>query len=1018
MEDDSLNNRNAAGSVGLTKSDPPPVGPSEHFNSVAQKRLPLGAELQLALNLIPAQTWYAVPSGALTFVNERTAEYLGLPKDHPLRFGIDTGAKWDYHIALLHPDDHEDSRKVWSTSLRTGCAAEGTFRVRNAESGYRWFLSRADPVRDANGTLLYWIGINLDIEERKWAEQELRDIVDTIPAIVWVALPDGSNTYVNSRFVEYSGMTPAQTAGSAWREAIHPDDLQAHETRWRASIATGEPHESEVRFRGADGAYRWHVDRGFPLRAEDGNIIKWYGIVTDIEARKRVEEALRRNEHCLAEAQRLSHVGSVGMDVSTKRIFWSEESARIYGYAPGTKPTPELILQRVHPEDVGLVTDAIKRAGLGGDDFDYEHRLLMPDGSIKHIYNLAHCYRDDTGNAEVLGAIMDITERKVSEEAIRRSEAYLAEAQRLSHTGSFGWKPDDGEIVWSDETYRIFEYDSTLKPTVDSVVQRVHPSDRALAHQVIERVSKTGTDFEHEYRLLLADGRVKHIHAIAHAVENASGQREFIGAVTDITERKTAEEKVRSQEAELRQMLDLAPQIIVLVGPRQERLYANRFALAYLGVSLEEWRTRSFLTEVHPDDVDRVKAFVDRSAAHPADYEWDLRLRKGDGTYRWFLVRYNPLRDGQGQLVRWYLACTDIEDRKRSEERLQRENAALREEIDETSMFEEIVGTSPALQTVLSSISKVAPTDSTVLITGETGTGKELVARAIHRRSGRTSRAFISVNCAAIPRDLISSELFGHEKGAFTGATQRRLGRFELADGGTIFLDEVGELSPDTQVALLRVLQEREFERVGGRQPIHVDVRVVAATNRDLKAAVADGTFRQDLFYRLNVFPIEVPPLRERKDDLLMLVEYFVQRYAKRAGKNIRSIDQKALALLQSYDWPGNIRELQNIIERSVILSAGEVFSVDESWLSKESSPKGVRLEASEQSTSGVKPRGEREMIESVLVETKGRVWGPSGAAAKLGIPPSTLDHRIKALRIDKKQFKYLLKADQNHQNH
>ena len=289
--------------------------------------------------------------------------------------------------------------------------------------------------------------------------------------------------------------------------------------------------------------------------------------------------------------------------------------------------------------------------------------------------------------------------------------------------------------------------------------------------------------------------------------------------------------------------------------------------------------------------------------ALPASLE--LRLRGGDGSYRWFLARYNSVRDNNGQILRWYVSCTDIEDRKRAEERLQQENAALREEIDETSMFEEIVGTSPALQTVLSLISKVAPSDSTVLITGETGTGKELVARAIHRRSGRSSRAFVSVNCAAIPRDLIPSELFGHEKGAFTGATQRRLGRFELADGGTIFLDEVGELSPDTQVALLRVLQEREFERVGGRQPIHVDVRVVAATNRDLKAAVANGTFRQDLFYRLNVFPIEVPPLRERKDDLLMLVEYFVQRYAKRAGKNIRSIDKKALDLLRSYEWPG-----------------------------------------------------------------------------------------------------------------
>ena len=267
-----------------------------------------------------------------------------------------------------------------------------------------------------------------------------------------------------------------------------------------------------------------------------------------------------------------------------------------------------------------------------------------------------------------------------------------------------------------------------------------------------------------------------------------------------------------------------------------------------------------------------------------------------------------------------------------------RDNLALRHEVDRAPMFEEIVGTSKPLKTVLARIAKVAPTESTVLITGETGTGKELIARAIHKRSLRSGHAFVSVNCAALAPSLISSELFGHEKGAFTGAVQRRLGRFEMADGGTIFLDEVGELLPDTQAALLRVLQEREFERVGGERLIHLDVRVIAATNRDLEAAVANGRFREDLFYRLNVFPIEVPPLRERKDDILMMVEYFVQRYANRTGKNIRFINQEALGLLQSYDWPGNIRELQNVIERSVILTSSEVFSVDEFWASQEAS--------------------------------------------------------------------------------
>jgi transcriptional regulator with GAF, ATPase, and Fis domain len=381
----------------------------------------------------------------------------------------------------------------------------------------------------------------------------------------------------------------------------------------------------------------------------------------------------------------------------------------------------------------------------------------------------------------------------------------------------------------------------------------------------------------------------------------------------------------------------------------------------------------------------------------------ELRVQAADGSYHWVLARFNPVRDEHGQIMRWYVAATDIDERKRAEERLQHENVALRDEIDKTSMFEEIVGTSPALQTVISHISKVAPSDSTVLLTGETGTGKELVARAIHRRSNRKSRAFISVNCAAIPRDLIASELFGHEKGAFTGATQQRSGRFELANGGTIFLDEVGELPAETQIALLCVLQEHEFERVGGTRQIRVDVRVIAATNRDLQDAIREGSFRSDLFYRLNVFPIEIPPLRERREDIPLLVEYFIDRYARKTGKYIRDINKKTLELLESYPWPGNIRELQNVIERSVLLCETEIFSIDESWLPQQpplAEPKN-QIELSQSLLAQ-----EKNMIEAALKESRGRVFGPSGAAANLGIPRSTLESKIRSLKIDKNRFK------------
>src|SRR2546425_1126104 len=498
--------------------------------------------------------------------------------------------------------------------------------------------------------------------------------------------------------------------------------------------------------------------------------------------------------------------------------------------------------------------------------------------------------------------------------------------------------------------------------------------------------------FDFTKRIVRPDGTIRHVRCVGVPAAHGEG---FVGTGIDVTEQEQLTAALRKSEVELRQILDLAPQIIGVLGPRRERLYANRVALAYYGVTLEEWLQRSFGPEVHRDDFDRVKTLVDRSVANPAAYELEMRLRRVDGTYRWFLVRYNPLRDAQGQLIRWYLACSDIDDRKRVEDRMRNETIALREELDRASMFEEIVGSSPALQSVLAQVAKVAQTDATVLIFGETGTGKELVARAVHKRSRRASGAFIRVNCAAIPPSLVASELFGHEKGAFTGAVQRRLGRFEAADGGTIFLDEIGELPQEAQVALLRVLQEREIERVGSSHPIAVDVRVLAATNRELEAAVERGAYREDLFYRLNVFPIRLPPLRERVEDIPILVEYLVDRFAKQMGKPIRNIEKQTLQRLTAYDWPGNVRELQNVIERAVVLSEGQTFVIDESWLTKRRGRTGSTL-----------ADGEKAMIEAALKETHGRVAGPRGAAAKLGIPRQTLEWKIRNLNIDKLAFR------------
>jgi PAS domain S-box-containing protein len=586
---------------------------------------------------------------------------------------------------------------------------------------------------------------------------------------------------------------------------------------------------------------------------------------------------------------------------------------------------------------------------------------------------------------------------------LQRSEAYLAQGQSISHTGTFGRNALTGEAYWSEETYRLFELDRSVEPTLKLALERIHPEDRVFVQQTMEYATHRRTGFDIEYRLLMPNGSIKHLHVLARALESSSGDLEFVGAVTDVTAAKQAEEKIRQSEMELRQIVDFTPQQVAVLGPDNTRLYVNQATLDYFGFTLEEWQSGDSGRFVHPDDRERLMAGAESRFVSGLPHEAEVRFLSKDGRYRWFLVRRNPLRDEQGRVVRWYVAAADIEDRKQAEQRLQSENVALREEIDRASMFEEIVGTSPALGAVLSRVSKVAPTDSTVLITGETGTGKELIARAVHKRSQRSSRPFVSVNCAAIPRDLIASELFGHEKGAFTGAMQRRLGRFELAEGGTIFLDEIGELPAETQIALLRVLQEREFERVGGTGSIRANVRVIAATNRDLQAAIAESAFRSDLFYRLNVFPIEVPPLRERSEDIPLLVAYFIDRYARKAGKPIRSLNKRSLELLQSYPWPGNIRELQNVIERSVIVCDTEIFSVDESWLSQPplaTEPEG-RLELSRKLAAQ-----EKEMIESALRESGGRVSGPSGAAVKLGIPGSTLDTKIRSLKIDKIRFK------------
>jgi len=585
------------------------------------------------------------------------------------------------------------------------------------------------------------------------------------------------------------------------------------------------------------------------------------------------------------------------------------------------------------------------------------------------------------------------------------SEQSLAIRVVVDRIPAFTWSAHpDGSVEFVNQPWREYAGLSLEESQGWGWQVAIHRDDLPSLMQKWQQLLNSGEAGEFEARMRRHDGVFRWFLIRFEPFRDETGKiAMWYGVSTDIENLKQIEERLREDERELRQITDAIPQTVVVQDPFGVPLYANQATLNYTGLTADDVIAPTFRERIfHREDVKKFRNERKAALARGIPFEFEHRALGKDGKYRWFLVQYNPFRNERGQVTRWYATGTDIDERVRAEERTRNENVALREQIDRDSMFEDIVGSSEALRKVLRQVDKVAASDSTVLILGETGTGKELVARAIHKRSTRAERAFIGVNCASIPPSLVASELFGHEKGAFTGATQRRMGRFESANGGTIFLDEVGDLPAEIQIALLRVLQEREIERVGSSRSIPVDVRVVAATHRDLNALVAAGKFRQDLLYRFNVVPIQIPPLRERAADIPLLVEYFTDRFGKRAGKKFRTIDKKSLKAFQAYAWPGNVRELQNVIERAVILSEDGALVVDETWLKREPAQNPLRP----RTLDGVLIKQEKEMIEAALAESHGRISGPAGAAAKLGLPTQTLESKIKRLKINKFRFK------------
>jgi formate hydrogenlyase transcriptional activator len=879
---------------------------------------------------------------------------------------------------------------------------------------------------------------------------DYRLVVDKIPALAWVSGSDGSMNFVNQRWLNYTGLSSEASQGWAWKAAIYPEDLRELVAKWEAAGDSDIPSECEVRLRRFDGVFRWFLFRREPVRDATRSATRWYGTGVDIHDAKQTE-TLRAAEskalEMVANGASLSDVlnalcSSIDDHASATTFVCLMDSGGNQLLPVAGPHVPRSFAAAITPWPVGpnrgscgiaaftktrVIIPDISEDSRWPDDMRalalshgfsaaWSEPLISSDGEVLGTFCLSYPHprtpnQQDLELIVIAGRIARIAiERQRSQEALRRaldairkSEAKLRQVIDTIPTLAWCNLPDGSNEFLNKRWHEFAGLSSEGSPGWGWQVA-VHPEDKPSLMEKWRKVLDLGEPGEIEARLRRRDGAFRWFLMRVEPLRDEAGRiNRWYGTATDIEILKRTEEKLRQDERELRRITDAIPQTIVVLDASGAPLYANQATLDFTGLTTEDVTVPGLRERIfHPEDLERLrekrKAALERGLA----FEAEQRALRKDGHYRWFLVRYNPFRNEQGQVIRWYATGTDIDDRVRAEERTRNENLALREQIDRDSMFEDIVGSSEALRRVLRQVAKVAASDSTVLILGETGTGKELIARAIHRRSRRADRAFIGVNCAAIPTSLIASELFGHEKGAFTGATQRRLGRFESANGGTVFLDEVGDLPPEIQIALLRVLQEREIERVGGNKSIAVDVRVLAATHRDLNTLVADGKFRQDLLYRLNVVPIEIPPLRERAADIPVLVEYFMDRFGKRAGKKFKTIDRMSLELLQAYGWPGNVRELQNVIERAVILSDGETFSVDEAWLKREVHPTERRTGT----LNGALVTQEKEMIEAALSLSQGQISGANGAAAKLGLPARTLDSKIKRLKINKYRYK------------
>jgi PAS domain S-box-containing protein len=659
-----------------------------HVHAATPQYPRLEAQLQATLNVIPAYTWYALPSGALTFVNERTGDYLGLPKDHPLRFGIDTGAEWDAHIPLLHPDDRETSRSIWSACVRTGSPSESNIRVRNAEGGYRWFLTQVEPLRASDGTLLYWIGVNIDIDEQKLAEEQLVKSAQELQRSEfylteaqrlghignWVFDPAKGFEYWSEELFRIYDLEPGKGPPNSeqYLAAVHPQDREFMVSLMKRMVSDESGFDVTKRIVRASGEVRYV--RCVGTVDSDNDPSKRIGVGIDVTDHEILTQELRRREAYLAEAQRLSRTGSFGWKPDTGEIVWSDETYRIFEYDSTLKPTLDSVAQRVHPDDRALVQQVIDRASQTCTDFEHEYRLLLADGQVKHVHAIAHASQDASGNREFIGAVSDITERKTAEEALRSSQDYLLEAQRLTLTGSWAWSPVSGDIrYWSEECYRVLGFDpAESPPPFETFFERIHPHDQAATRERFEKAIRDKADFQMDYRIVHSDGETRNIHVVGHPTLGPSGDLgEFVGTVIDVTDRLHAEGRIRRNEKELRTLIEAIPAYVGTNLPDGSVDFMSQSWLDYTGFSGEQGMGWGWASAIHPEDLDRVVANWRAAVAAGAPVEHELRCRRADGTYHWFLYRGLPLHDDGGDVVKWYGTLTNIDALKEVEQALQ-----------------------------------------------------------------------------------------------------------------------------------------------------------------------------------------------------------------------------------------------------------------------------------------------------------------------------------------------------------